>query len=295
MRIAILGVPASWYAKDLQRAAQPRHEVIVVPFGSLQTQISGERQITMAGGVTLDDCDCVIVRSMPLGTLEQVVFRMNALARLEAQGTTVINSPGALEVAIDKYLSLARLQSAGFSVPATRCCQTAEQALQAFHELGGDVVVKPLFGSEGRGITRISDPELAVRAFKMLSQLGSVIYLQQFIHHDGSDLRLFVLGNEVFGMRRSAQNDWRTNVSLGGIASPLTITEELRLMAHRAADCVQARICAVDFLWGNNGKLYALEVNAVPGWRALSRTLAVDISVKFINYLEVVADPTSGR
>ena len=72
---------------------------------------------------------------------------------------------------------------------ATIVCQTADEAMAGFAELGSDVVLKPLFGSEGRGITRLTDEALALRAFKMLEQLGAVLYLQEYIDHEGFDLR----------------------------------------------------------------------------------------------------------
>ena len=68
----------------------------------------------------------------------------------------------------------ARLQQAGLPVPPTAVCETAEAALAAFDQLGGDVVVKPLFGSEGRGIVRVSDPDLAVRVFRTLERLQAL-------------------------------------------------------------------------------------------------------------------------
>ena len=89
-----------------------------------------------------------------------------------------------------------------------------------FEALGGDVVVKPLFGSEGRGLLRISDKELAWRTFHALERLNAVLYLQRVVRHPGHDLRVFVLRGAVLGaMRRHAQpGEWRTNVSLGGRA-----------------------------------------------------------------------------
>jgi len=59
----------------------------------------------VAGDTDLSGCDALLVRSMPPGSLEQVVFRMDALARVEQQGTPVLNPPRALEIAIDKYLA----------------------------------------------------------------------------------------------------------------------------------------------------------------------------------------------
>src|SRR5205823_14974537 len=143
---------------------------------------------------------------------EQVVFRMDALHRLAAAGVPVLNPPRAVEAAVDKYLTLALLAAAGLPVPTTWRGESASEALTAFAELGGDVVLKPLFGSEGRGLTRLNDEALALRAFKMLAQLGAVLYVQEFVPHEGFDIRLFLIGERVLAIRRHNQLDWRTNI-----------------------------------------------------------------------------------
>src|SRR5688572_11315687 len=144
--------------------------------------------------------------------------------------------------------------------------------MAAYVRLGGHVVVKPLFGGEGRGITKLDDAALAERAFKMLTQLGAVLYLQEFIEHEGFDLRLLVIGDRVLGMRRRNPFDWRTNVSRGAASEPLELTDELADIARRAAAAIGAPLAGVDLLPARNGTLYAIEVNGVPGWRALART-----------------------
>ncbi|HEV3004550.1 MAG TPA: hypothetical protein VGX78_08810, partial [Pirellulales bacterium] len=149
-----------------------------------------------------------------------------------------------------------------------------------------DVVLKPLFGAEGRGITRLNDEALALRAFKMLEQLGAVLYLQEFVPHEGADLRLLVVGSRVLGMRRRNPLDWRTNISRGAKAEPLEVTHELAELAHRAADSVGAPLAGVDLLPGTDGRLYAIEVNAVPGWQALARALKLDVARLVLEYVE---------
>src|SRR5205823_4219646 len=119
------------------------------------------------------------------------------LHTLSERGVRVINPPAALEACVDKYLASARLHAAGLPVPRTIVCQQAESALEAFNQLGGDVVVKPLFGSEGRGMVRVSDPEVAWRTFRALERVGSVIYLQEYLRHPGWDLRVLILGGKV--------------------------------------------------------------------------------------------------
>ena len=287
MRIAVLTSPESWYFRDLARAAAARHELTPIPFSRIASALyAGPGFSAESKGVRLDEFDAVLVRTMPPGSLEQVVFRMDVLGELERRGVPVINPPRALETAVDKYLASARLQAAGLPTPRTWVCQTAEEAMAGFAALGSDVVLKPLFGGEGRGITRLNDESLALRAFKMLAQLGAVLYLQEFIPHAGCDLRLMVLGERVLGMRRRNAGDWRTNMSRGAVGEPWDRDEELVAMARRAAAAVSAPWAGVDLLPARDGSLYVLEVNAVPGWKGLAQTLNLDVAAMALEFVE---------
>ena len=287
MRIHIIGSKSSWYLADLQRAAENRHVVQGWPYEELSSVVGGEHT-SVVTQTSVGNCDATILRTMPPGSLEQVIFRMDALGCLERGGTYLLNSPRAMEVAIDKFLATSRIHEAGLLSPMTHVSQRWQDAIEGFQMLGGDVVIKPLFGGEGRGITRASDEELAVRAFKMLSQMGAVIYQQQFIEHEGSDIRVLVLGKRVWAMRRRNANDWRSNISRGATAEPTELTSELRETAFRAAEAVGALFAGVDILEGRDGKRYVLEVNAVPGWKATAAVLNVDIAAEVLKHLEEV-------
>jgi ribosomal protein S6--L-glutamate ligase len=277
MRFAVLAAADSWYARDLARAATGDFEITTLPFSEITAGIGGELRVISAGR-ELADFDAVIVRTMPPGSLEQVVFRMDCLARYEAAGGVVINPARAIEAAVDKFLTSAKLQAAGLLTPRTIVCQTADDAMAAFEQLGGDVVLKPIFGSEGRGITRLNDEALALRAFKMLAQLGAVLYVQEFIEHEGCDLRLLLIGERVLAMRRKNPLDWRTNISRGAKAEAFIPDNSLIAIARRAAAAVGAPLAGVDLLPGRDGRLYAIEVNAVPGWKGLAKALDVDVA-----------------
>ncbi len=271
-----------WHVADLQRAAGDLDiQLRAVPFPQVSTQVGGGRPRIEAEGVELTEADGVLVRMMPPGSLEQVVFRMDALHRVAAAGVPVWNPPRAVEAAVDKYLTLALLDQAGIAVPRTWTGQTANEAITAFDDLGGDVVVKPLFGSEGRGLVRVSDREIAWRTLHTLERLGAVLYLQQLIRHPGHDLRVFVLRGRVLGaMRRFAPSgEWRTNVSLGGRAERAEIDDEAGRLAVSAASAIGAEIAGVDLIEDlGRARLTVLEVNAVPGWRALSRVTGIDVA-----------------
>jgi ribosomal protein S6--L-glutamate ligase len=303
MRFAVLAAPDSWYLRDLVRAAGSRHEVVQLPFSTIVGRVfnpsgsDGRAKSSSYADIRseqhhLADFDAVLVRTMPPGSLEQVVFRMDCLARYEAAGGVVINPARAVEAAVDKFLASAKLAEAGLVTPRTICCQTADDAMAAFGELGGDVVLKPLFGSEGRGITRLNDEALALRAYKMLAHLGAVLYVQEFIQHEGADLRLLVIGGQVLAMRRKNPLDWRTNISRGAKAEAFTPDETLIDLAHRAAAAVGAPLAGVDILPGRDGRMYCLEVNAVPGWKGLAKATGVDVAALV---LEFAADEVKRR
>ncbi|MEX0725128.1 MAG: RimK family alpha-L-glutamate ligase [Planctomycetaceae bacterium] len=289
MQIAVLGNEGSWYVADLERAGRERGHVVQrldFPRLTASTNVAETTNIT-CGELALKKFDAVIVRTMPPGSLEQVVYRMDALASIEASGITVLNSPKSLECAVDKYLTTFRLAKAGLLVPPTIVCEDEETALAAFEQLGGDVIVKPLFGSEGRGILRVSDPDLALRTFRTLARIDAVLYLQRFIPHAGFDLRVMVLDGEILGgMRRYGDGDFRTNVARNGRAEPVEVSDAEREMAVVAAKVTGARFAGVDLLYGSGGECYVIEVNAVPGWRAFARVTGMDVALRVMERLE---------
>jgi RimK family alpha-L-glutamate ligase len=280
MRIAILSGGTGWHVQDLLRAAgELGHRAEAVNFRALAAGVETASE-------PLVGFDAVIVRTIPAGSLEQVVFRMDVLHAVEGRGMRVLNPPRAVETCVDKYLTNVRLAAAGLPTPSTHVAQRADDALEAFARLGEDVVLKPVFGAEGRGMQRVSDRELAWRTFRVLEQTGQLIYQQRFIDHSGHDLRVFVMGGTVrAAMRRSSGTDWRTNVAQGGTTERAELTPREAELAVRAAGAVGCPIAGVDLLPGPRGELYVIEVNAVPGWKALAPTCGMDIAAEIVRFV----------
>jgi len=302
LQVGVLGSPTGWYMKDLKRAANEmptdrKTTIESLSFQKLSVWSTGPslpqaKTWTQIGENTgepktigLSNFDAVLVRSMPLGSVEQIVFRMNALHAAQASGVQILNPPRCLEIAIDKWLTLDIAQRAGLQTPKTICCQTREDALQAWESLGGDCIVKPIFGGEGRGIVRVTDSDMAWRVFSTLEQLQSVIYIQEFLESDGYDLRLLVVGDELFCVRRENHGDWRSNVSRGGKAMSQEPTFEQISIAFRACKAIQGWMIGVDVLPTRDGRNVLLEVNAVPGWRATAGALQVDMAQLILHRL----------
>ena len=282
MRVVILSARTGWHTDELCRALTERgHEPRVVPYETLVARL-GVRE---AGAFF--DADAVLARIIPNGSLEQIIYRVDALHWLERRGMRVMNAPAAIERCVDKFYTTALLQECGLPVPDTVVCETFADAIAAVRAMG-DVVVKPIFGSMGHGLVRLNDPDVAFRVLRPLEQAHTVFYVQRAIDHGGRDVRAFVVGGRVVAAieRRAPAGEWRTNIARGGTAHAIDLPAEWRDLALRAADVVGAEYAGVDLLPAPDGRIYVLEINGIPGWRGLqSATPHVDIAGAIVEQL----------
>ncbi len=286
MRIGILTGSIGWHVQELTRALAARgHTWMVLPITRLIGCIDREMRF-LARDTRLDTLDAILVRTIPRGSLEQIIFRMDTLHLLERRGVAVINSAHTIEQTVDKYYTSGLLAQAGVPTPRTITCEHAEDAMDAFDRLGRDVVIKPLFGSMGAGMVRVSDPDIAYRVFKALDLERAVYYVQEFIPHAGRDIRAFVIGHRVVAAMERRADDWRTNATRGARVRSIQLTPELEALCVRVARIVGAEYAGVDLLPGQDGRVYVLEINSIPGWQALQRTTSVDIAGMIVRYIE---------
>jgi RimK family alpha-L-glutamate ligase len=152
----------------------------------------------------------------------------------------------------------------------------------------GDAIVKPLFGSLGHGMVRLTDPDIASRVLESLEAMHAVFYVQRTIDHGGRDVRVFVIGGRVLGAieRRAPDGDWRTNVARGGSARTFALPAEWERLAIEAARVVGADYAGVDLLPAVDGGVFVLEVNGIPGWQGLQRATGLDVAAAIVAHLE---------
>jgi RimK family alpha-L-glutamate ligase len=287
MRIAILAARTGWHTDELLRACADRgHEGVVLPYESLVARLGTRPAEVHRLGAAEDlfASDAVLARIIPAGSLEQIIYRVDALHWLEDAGVPVLNSPRAIERTVDKFYTSALLQRAGLETPETVVCERLDDAAAAFRAMG-DVIVKPLFGSMGLGMVRVSDEETAWRVFRALEAIRSVYYLQRAIAHEGCDVRAFVVGDRVLGAIERRAPGWRTNISRGGEARAVSLPADWCALALRAARAVGADYAGVDLLPARDGSVYVLEVNGIPGWRGLQTATSLDVAGAIVDLL----------
>jgi RimK family alpha-L-glutamate ligase len=289
LRVAVLGSTGGWHARRIEQALTARgHECGFAPVTRMVGRIDGRLSVS-GHEVALHGCDVVLVRGIPRGSLEQVVFRVDALHALAAAGVRAVNGAHAIERTVDKFLASALLAGAGLPTPRTIACERPADALDAFADLGGDVIVKPLFGSMGLGMVRVDDRDVAQRVFRALEVERAVYYLQETLPHAGQDVRALVVGDRVVAAIERVGEGWRTNLARGADARPLRLGPERERLCVRAAAAVGADYAGVDLLRVTEGRDYVLEVNGIPGWQGVERATGVDVAAALAEHLEAVA------
>ncbi len=312
-RILVLGgrpicrsvtTPLGWHLAELESAAKRLDvEIVFTDYESMLARVSNEsvtstvwgqgRGVELPSEHSLEEFDAIFTRTMPPGSMEQILFRLAVLhdeySRRVKNGTTpsLVNPPAALELAIDKYATLARVTRMGIATPSTVAAQSRSDAMRAYDALGGDVVVKPIFGGEGRGVMRVQDPELAWTTFSTLQQLGAIFYVQQFVAPGGRDLRLLVIGPHIHAIRRTCQNGFRTNVRAGGQAERIELRPEWTELAQCVCAEFDLTIAAIDLLETANGNDFRLvEVNAIPGWKGAQKVVSINLAEQIVSVLK---------
>ncbi len=280
----ILADPSGWHSEQLRAAFQRRGiEPSFYSTNRLQARLGTENGIR-SGLERLDETDLILVREVPGGSLEQIIYRMDALHQLEDSGVRIINTPGAIEKMVDKYYTSSLCASAGLPVPETVVTENGEEAMQAFEALGCDVVVKPLFGSRGVGMVRLTERDTARRVFSALELGRYIYYLQKYIPHGDYDVRLFFIGEECTAAMTRHGSGWKTNLSQGAEPRPFNPPDDMLELGRRAVRAVRADYCGVDILPGEDGISYILEVNSMPSWIGLQTVAEKNIANELVRY-----------
>jgi RimK family alpha-L-glutamate ligase len=273
----------SWGSTQLREVLNKRSiPHLCFSFPRLIARVGYKPYLKVGNNSILEALDALLIRPIGRGSLEELVFRMDILYRLQRLGLYIINPPEAIEHCVDKYDILAILEENDVPVPRTSVTENVDEALKAFDELGRDVVVKPIFGSRGIGATRVTDAEVASTIFNAITFYHGVMYLQEFVHHGFSDIRAFVVGNRVIAAMRRVANSWKTNYSQGAHPEPITLDKTLENMAVKSAKLIECKIAGVDILESPRGSL-VIEVNSQPGWRGLQSITRANIAEEIID------------
>jgi tetrahydromethanopterin:alpha-L-glutamate ligase len=242
--------------------------------------------------------DAVHVRTLSAGSFEAITKRLGVLHALAKLGVVVWNDARAIERCVDKSMTSFLLAQAGVPTPPTWTMESlpVTRALVEREAPSGPLVLKPLFGAQGKGLRLIRRPE----DLPGPEDVAGVYYLQRFQSNgaqDFRDYRLFVLRGRVIAAMMRRASTWITNVKQGG--QPLAIAPDPKMdrLAIAAAEAVGAEIAGVDVLVAAGGAPTVLEVNSMPAWSGVQKVSTRNIAEAIASALmdRIAARPAQRR
>jgi RimK family alpha-L-glutamate ligase len=291
--IVILGGrPEGWHGARLRKALEGEGATVSrLDFQTMGFVVGGDQRVRMAGLPVLPQV--VLVRSIPAGSFEQITLRLGLLHALEASGVAVVNGTRAIEYCVDKSMTSFLLAHCGLPTPPTWVVQSDEAARQRCAEeaaAGRLVVLKPLFGAQGRGLRLLR----GARDVPPPDEVGGVYYLQRFVDghgRDWRDFRVFVIGRRGVAAMSRYGSGWVTNIGQGGRAEPVRAAGQLADLAVAATSAVGAEYAGVDLIADGDGDLQILEVNSMPAWQGLQSVSDEDIALALARHLAARVGP----
>lgn len=276
-----------WHARELIAALSAR-AIQTVPVRLPKCGIVTENSTMLhIDGFNNALPDAVVVRTMSGGTFEAVTLRLGVLHALRELGVPVWNDARTIERCVDKSMTSFLLSLAGIATPASWTTESYElaRAIVERETVDGPLVLKPLFGSQGRGLRLIQTPE----DLPQLEQTGGhVFYIQRFVGTERTayhDFRLLVVRGRVVAAMQRHSTHWITNIRRGGRPVAVAVNDEMKSLALRAAAAVGAAFVGVDIIYGKDHRPTVLEVNSMPAWSGLQKVTPISIASVIVDNL----------
>ncbi len=286
--IAIVTDDPGWHGTELKRALAARgYAGRYVSLTECHIDLDAPHAVVIPGFEAALPAG-VFVRGVPGGSLEQVTLRLDVLHLLKILGVVVYNDARAIERTVDKAMTSVLLKHSGLPTPETWVCESraeAECLIARELALGRRLVMKPLFGSQGIGVTLID----TLASVPEVTGSGGVYYLQRYVesrHGDTwRDWRVLVVANRAVAVMQRRSPHWITNRARGGRCHAVDLDRPLCELAEQAARAVDIDYAGVDLLQDGAGRLLVTEVNSVPAWVGLQGVSAFDIAARLVDHL----------
>ncbi|MGN0805689.1 MAG: RimK family alpha-L-glutamate ligase [Candidatus Coproplasma sp.] len=216
------------------------------------------------------------------------------LKALEKANVRTFNSYEAIEACDDKMATCLALSRNGIdfptTIPAVLCYDGnvvigEDKAEPIERELGYPLIVKSCYGSRGSGVYLV---ENRAELLKKMNDLKTTPHLfQRFIPESyGKDLRVIVIGGRVLGgMLRQSESDFRSNVALGGKATPCPVSERVQALCERCAELLGLDYCGIDVLFGKDDTPYICEVNSNAFFYGFERATGINVASSYAEHI----------
>ena len=295
LTVAIMTDEVGWHTRQLQAALRARGCVgrcVDLADCRIDTTAAWHGLVIPGFGRALPDA--ALVRGIAGGSFEQVTKRLGVLHALRELGVPVYNDARAIERSVDKSMTSLLLHAARIPTPATWATESLAQAQRiAVREgaAGHALVLKPLFGSQGRGLQLVGSVDGVHHPLPQIDNPnhGSLAYLQRFVPPltaPGFDWRVLVVGGRAVTAMRRVSAHWIHNVAQGACCEPAELTLPLAQLAERAASVLGMDYAGVDLMPSAAAPdIQVIEVNGVAAWQGLQRVTGFNIARAIVDDL----------
>lgn len=188
---------------------------------------------------------------------------------------------------INKVSDIVKLSIANLPTPDTAYSKESQDLLNLAEAIGYPIVVKSAKMGKGASVEKVNTREelaIYIKNFEESKLQSKTILVQEFIPYK-FDLRVFVLGDKTFTMRRiPPEGDFRANFSLGGSVEPFDLSEKHKKLAIKAARAIDLDVAGVDLLVKDNDEALVLEVNHTPGMLGIEKATGENITKMYVEY-----------
>lgn len=247
----------------------------------LEVNLSGKDAEILYEGKPLGRYDCLFAK----GSFRYAPL-LNSISSLLKGKTYMPIDPTAFTVVHDKLLTHLAMQSENLPMPRTYIAATPEAAKDIMKRMNFPIIMKFPQGTQGKGVVFADSYSSASSILDALTALRQPFILQEFVETGGTDVRAFVVGDQVVAamQRKANAEEKRANLHAGGSAEALILDPVSQKIAVKAAKSVKAEICGVDILVGVRGPV-VIEANISPGLQGITAATGIDIADKIAQHL----------
>lgn len=225
---------------------------------------------------------------------------MNLGLRLEMEGVRLFNTASTIEILSDKSRTQLLLQDS-IRMPETLIYPLtyfpdegffSEFADDAISSLGLPLVAKLAFGSQGREVFLLENKESIVEFQRKYYNINHIY--QRFISQSrGRDMRVYMVGGDIVASYyRINNNDFRSNIALGGTAEPAKPDRKTAEMCYKAYDSLYFDFAGIDVMF-ENGLPVLCEINSNGLFSQAEKVCHVNVAEKIAEYVVNCRDDTS--
>jgi len=188
---------------------------------------------------------------------------------LHGQGARILNPYSSCLAVQNKIVASRALRSAG--IPAPDCWVTGDLRLLRPVVEQRPILIKPYLGHRGSGLHLVRDP----RELDSLPAPETPVLVQEYIEGTGEDLKVYVVGDEVFAVRKKF-----SPASFTESGRPCSVTPEIEMIALRCGQALGVGLYGLDIIESKNGPR-VVDVNTFPGYKGVPQ-----IAPKIASYIE---------